>query len=177
MISHDQKVCLELYLQIMLKVLFVFCNRKASSRCRKILPNYHQSEVSSYPTCTYNLYKLKLARKNVCGHNIMTLISPDEFNDDEIFFIHAGWHVRQKFLSAVRCVWRVSAFILTFKSSQVCLNRACLLLSHRALASTDVRMVILDMSLPTGFTPENSDLEMVISPYKTTSTDFTVTYN
>lgn len=34
---------------------------------------------------------------------------------------------------------------------------------HRALGPRDVRMVVLDISLPTGFTPENSDLEMVIS--------------
>ncbi|XP_030585665.1 complement C3-like [Archocentrus centrarchus] len=31
----------------------------------------------------------------------------------------------------------------------------------RALGSSDVRMVVLDISLPTGFTPENSDLEML----------------
>ncbi|XP_061536079.1 complement C3b.1 [Phycodurus eques] len=31
----------------------------------------------------------------------------------------------------------------------------------RALGSSDVRMVVLDVSLPTGFTPENSDLEML----------------
>ncbi|XP_041641340.1 complement C3-like isoform X2 [Cheilinus undulatus] len=31
----------------------------------------------------------------------------------------------------------------------------------RALGPRDVRMVILDVSLPTGFTPENSDLEML----------------
>ncbi|XP_070847577.1 venom factor-like [Chaetodon trifascialis] len=31
----------------------------------------------------------------------------------------------------------------------------------RALGPTDVRMVVLDISLPTGFTPENSDLEML----------------
>ncbi|XP_076583711.1 venom factor-like [Chaetodon auriga] len=31
----------------------------------------------------------------------------------------------------------------------------------RALAPTDIRMVVLDISLPTGFTPENSDLEML----------------
>ncbi|XP_024914124.1 complement C3-like [Cynoglossus semilaevis] len=31
----------------------------------------------------------------------------------------------------------------------------------RALGPRDVRMVILDISLPTGFTPENSDLEML----------------
>ncbi|XP_010771659.1 complement C3-like, partial [Notothenia coriiceps] len=30
----------------------------------------------------------------------------------------------------------------------------------RALGPRDVRMVVLDVSLPTGFTPENSDLEM-----------------
>uniref|UniRef100_A0A672YZ56 Complement component c3b, tandem duplicate 2 n=1 Tax=Sphaeramia orbicularis TaxID=375764 RepID=A0A672YZ56_9TELE len=33
----------------------------------------------------------------------------------------------------------------------------------RALGSRDVRMVVLDISLPTGFTPENADLERVIS--------------
>ncbi|MEQ2271177.1 hypothetical protein XENORESO_000581 [Xenotaenia resolanae] len=31
----------------------------------------------------------------------------------------------------------------------------------RALGPRDVRMVVLDISLPTGFTPENSDLEML----------------
>ncbi|XP_068177027.1 complement C3-like [Antennarius striatus] len=31
----------------------------------------------------------------------------------------------------------------------------------RALGPTDVRMVVLDISLPTGFVPENSDLEML----------------
>ncbi|XP_056441797.1 complement C3-like isoform X4 [Gadus chalcogrammus] len=31
----------------------------------------------------------------------------------------------------------------------------------RALAPRDVRMVVLDISLPTGFTPDNSDLEML----------------
>ncbi|GLD73158.1 complement C3-like protein [Lates japonicus] len=31
----------------------------------------------------------------------------------------------------------------------------------KALGSRDVRMVVLDISLPTGFTPENSDLEML----------------
>uniref|UniRef100_A0A8D3BHY9 Complement component c3b, tandem duplicate 2 n=1 Tax=Scophthalmus maximus TaxID=52904 RepID=A0A8D3BHY9_SCOMX len=31
----------------------------------------------------------------------------------------------------------------------------------RALGPSDVRMVVLDISLPTGFTPENSDLEML----------------
>ncbi|XP_041789834.1 complement C3-like [Chelmon rostratus] len=31
----------------------------------------------------------------------------------------------------------------------------------RALGPADVRMVVLDISLPTGFTPENSDLEML----------------
>ncbi|XP_061686699.1 complement C3-like [Syngnathoides biaculeatus] len=31
----------------------------------------------------------------------------------------------------------------------------------RALGSSDVRMVVLDINLPTGFTPENSDLEML----------------
>ncbi|XP_015256364.1 PREDICTED: complement C3-like [Cyprinodon variegatus] len=33
----------------------------------------------------------------------------------------------------------------------------------RALGPRDVRMVVLDISLPTGFTPENSDLEMLSS--------------
>ncbi|XP_033480279.2 complement C3-like [Epinephelus lanceolatus] len=33
--------------------------------------------------------------------------------------------------------------------------------SVRALGPRDVRMVVLDISLPTGFTPENSDLEML----------------
>lgn len=42
---------------------------------------------------------------------------------------------------------------------------AGLFLSHRSLGPRDVRMVVLDISLPTGFTPENSDLEMVISLY------------
>lgn len=35
-------------------------------------------------------------------------------------------------------------------------------LSRRALGPKDVRMVVLDISLPTGFNPENSDLEMVM---------------
>lgn len=34
-------------------------------------------------------------------------------------------------------------------------------ISVRALGPRDVRMVVLDISLPTGFTPENSDLEML----------------
>uniref|UniRef100_A0A672FYF9 Complement component c3b, tandem duplicate 2 n=1 Tax=Salarias fasciatus TaxID=181472 RepID=A0A672FYF9_SALFA len=38
---------------------------------------------------------------------------------------------------------------------------AAVLLSLRALGPRDVRMVVLDISLPTGFTPENSDLEML----------------
>ncbi|XP_054863025.1 complement C3 alpha chain-like [Amphiprion ocellaris] len=39
---------------------------------------------------------------------------------------------------------------------------AVLFLIHsRALGPGDVRMVVLDISLPTGFTPENSDLEML----------------
>ncbi|CAB1425505.1 unnamed protein product [Pleuronectes platessa] len=33
----------------------------------------------------------------------------------------------------------------------------------RALGPADVRMVVLDVSLPTGFTPENSDLEMLLN--------------
>nr|XP_019959614.1 PREDICTED: complement C3-like [Paralichthys olivaceus] len=33
----------------------------------------------------------------------------------------------------------------------------------RALGPRDVRMVVLDVSLPTGFTPENSDLEMLLN--------------
>ncbi|KAG7258483.1 hypothetical protein CRUP_009085, partial [Coryphaenoides rupestris] len=31
----------------------------------------------------------------------------------------------------------------------------------KARGPSDVRMVVLDVSLPTGFTPENSDLEML----------------
>lgn len=31
----------------------------------------------------------------------------------------------------------------------------------RALAQRQVRMAVLDISLPTGFEPENSDLELV----------------
>ncbi|CAJ1052901.1 complement C3-like [Xyrichtys novacula] len=40
------------------------------------------------------------------------------------------------------------------KSYQITIN-------VRALGPRDVRMVVLDISLPTGFTPENSDLEML----------------
>ncbi|KAM4611258.1 venom factor-like [Polymixia lowei] len=40
------------------------------------------------------------------------------------------------------------------KSYQITIN-------VRALGSRDVRMVVLDISLPTGFTPDNSDLEML----------------
>ncbi|CAN9510720.1 unnamed protein product [Ophioblennius macclurei] len=36
-----------------------------------------------------------------------------------------------------------------------------LTIKARALGPRDVRMVVLDISLPTGFTPENSDLEML----------------
>uniref|UniRef100_A0A3Q3AZ10 Complement component c3b, tandem duplicate 1 n=1 Tax=Kryptolebias marmoratus TaxID=37003 RepID=A0A3Q3AZ10_KRYMA len=36
-------------------------------------------------------------------------------------------------------------------------------LFHRALGPRDVRMVVLDISLPTGFTPENADLDMLSS--------------
>ncbi|XP_054868209.1 complement C3 alpha chain-like [Amphiprion ocellaris] len=45
------------------------------------------------------------------------------------------------------------------QTSQICLK--CWYLQSRALGPRDVRMVVLDISLPTGFTPENSDLEML----------------
>uniref|UniRef100_A0A3Q2CWB6 Complement component c3b, tandem duplicate 2 n=1 Tax=Cyprinodon variegatus TaxID=28743 RepID=A0A3Q2CWB6_CYPVA len=42
-------------------------------------------------------------------------------------------------------------------------NMFSLAMCYRALGPRDVRMVVLDISLPTGFTPENSDLEMLSS--------------
>ncbi|KAI9529173.1 hypothetical protein NQZ68_013480 [Dissostichus eleginoides] len=47
----------------------------------------------------------------------------------------------------------------------------------RALGPTDVRMVVLDISLPTGFTPENSDLEMLSNAVDSYINDFKIVDN
>ncbi|XP_034092136.1 complement C3-like isoform X2 [Gymnodraco acuticeps] len=47
----------------------------------------------------------------------------------------------------------------------------------RALGPRDVRMVVLDISLPTGFTPENSDLEMLSNSVDHYINDFKIVDN
>ncbi|XP_033985886.1 complement C3-like [Trematomus bernacchii] len=47
----------------------------------------------------------------------------------------------------------------------------------RALGPTDVRMVVLDISLPTGFTPENSDLERLSNSVDHYINDFKIVDN
>lgn len=47
----------------------------------------------------------------------------------------------------------------------------------RALGPKDVRMVVLDVSLPTGFTPENSDLEMLSNSIDKYITNFQIVDN
>lgn len=72
-----------------------------------------------------------------------------------------------------RCIWVLSVWSVDDDELEsLCWHplrfsvSAGLFLSHRALGPADVRMVVLDISLPTGFTPENSDLEMVISLFR-----------
>ncbi|XP_077379564.1 complement C3-like isoform X2 [Festucalex cinctus] len=47
----------------------------------------------------------------------------------------------------------------------------------RALGSSDIRMVMLDVSLPTGFTPENSDLELLSNSVDRYITNFKMVDN
>lgn len=55
--------------------------------------------------------------------------------------------------------------VFGWKAAAPCLLSAAPSPPHRALGPTDVRMVVLDISLPTGFSPETSDLEKVTSLY------------